>query len=125
MKFMVMTDEHVANAISEQLVRKGIEAIRLIDALPESTPDPDVLEYCHQHGYALITLDKGMRDHAASRFSEEKEHAGIFLGNKDFQGAKGIGTIVKFIIFFNDAVNGGAASVEDDVYNEIIDITEM
>lgn len=121
--FMVMTDEHLANAISQQLMEKGIQAVRLIDHLPTGTSDPEVLEYCHQHGYTLITLDEPMRGHIQTRIQQGLEHAGVFIGTKDLQGSKGIGVIVNFTVFYNEAIVAGAATVADDVYNQIIPIS--
>jgi hypothetical protein len=40
MTFKVMTDEQVPNAVAEQLVKKGLDAVRLIDNLPQGTTDP-------------------------------------------------------------------------------------
>lgn len=119
MEFKVMTDEHVANAVSEQLIQKNVEAIRLIDVLDSSTPDPEVLEYCHEHGYALITLDRGMDGHAKARVNAGSEHAGIFIAAK-VQGTAHIGIIVNFITLYNEAIKESAASVENDVYNKVI-----
>ena len=123
MQFIVMADEHVANAISQQLKQKGVNVVRLIDHLAEGTPDPDVLDYCHQHGYALITLDERIRGHVNARLSEGLEHAGIFLGTSQLQGSKGIGPIVNFIVFYHESIVEGAATVENDVYNMIIPIS--
>lgn len=120
--FMVMADEHLANAIVQQLNQKGVQAVRLIDHLPTGTPDPEVLEYCHQHGYALITLDEPMRGHIQDRLDQDLEHAGVFMGTNKLQGTQGIGTIVNFIVFFSEAIATGAATVANDVYNEIIQI---
>jgi len=122
-QLMVMTDEHLANAIVEQLMEKGITAVRLIDHLPVGTPDPEVLEYCYQHGYVLITLDEPMRGHINARIRQGLDHAGVFLGTKDMQGTRGIGTIVNFVVFFSDAIEAGAATIEDDVYNRVIPIS--
>ena len=82
MDFKVMTDEHITNAVSEQLISKGISAVRLIDLLPEGTPDPEVLEYCHTHGYSLITLDEPMRGHINQRTFGGKEHSAYLLGQR-------------------------------------------
>jgi uncharacterized protein DUF5615 len=121
MKFLIMTDENVANAVSEQLVKKGVDSIRLIDVLPESTPDPEVLEYCHVHDYALVTLDRGMEGHITERINANMEHAGVFIGTGPQDGSQ-VGIIVNFIKEYDDLIKGGAASVEDDVYNQVIHI---
>lgn len=119
MKFMVMTDENVANAVAEQLVKKGVEAIRLLDILPQGTLDPEILEYCHEQGYALITLDERLKGHVNDRHAEGKEHAGVFIG-ANLPDARKIGAIVNFIVFINDSINEDAATVENDVYNQVI-----
>lgn len=118
--FAVMTDEHVANAIYEQLKQRDVQIVRLIDSLPTGTPDPDVLEYCHQHNYALITLDERIQGHIKERLENGDEHAGVFIGGSHLQGSKGIGIIVNFIAFYHDMIQEGAATVEDDVYNQIV-----
>jgi hypothetical protein len=118
-----MTDEHLANAIVQQLTQKGVHAVRLIDHLLAGTPDPEVLEFCHQHGYALITLDKRMRGHIQVRVQDGLEHAGVFIGSEDLQGTKGIGTIVNLVVFYHEAIRTGGATVADDVYNKVIQIS--
>jgi len=118
----ILADENIANAVVEQLVKNGIEAERVQNVLPESTHDLDVLEYCYQHGFALVTHDKDIRRHIKARTNEGKGHAGIFIAGTHLQGTKGIGAIVNFIVFYKDAINEGAATIEDDVYNKIMDI---
>ena len=121
--FVVMADEHLANAVVEQLNQKGVYAVRLIDYLQAGTPDPEVLEFCFQHSYALITLDKRMRGHIQARANDGLEHAGVFIGTEDLQGTKGIGIIVNFIVFYHEAIMIGAATVANDVYNKVIPIS--
>ncbi len=120
--FTVMADEHLANAIVQQLNQKGVHALRLIDHLPAGTPDPDVLAFCHQHRYALLTLDEPMRGHVQDRLDQGLEHAGVFIGTNKLQGTEGIGTIVNFVVFYHKAIMAGAATLANDVYNEIIQI---
>lgn len=79
-EFKVITDEHIANAVQEQLASKGVNAVRLIDILPEGTSDPEVLEFAHQNGYVLVTLDKNMMKHITNRIDDDKEHSGVFIG---------------------------------------------
>ncbi len=121
--FKVMADEHVANALVQQLNEKGVHAVRLIDHLPTGTPDPEVLAYCHQQRYALITLDEPMRGHIQDRLDKGLEHAGVFIGTNKLQGTKGIGKIVNLIVFYHEAIATGAATVTDDVYNKVIPIS--
>lgn len=119
MTLKIMTDENIPNAVTTQLVKNGVEAIRLIDGLPEGTPDPDVLEYCHQHGYIFLTMDTSITKHIDDRVNEGKEHAGVFIGVRALQISGGIGVIVSEIVFFNDAIENDAATLEADVYNQV------
>ncbi|MEM9954086.1 MAG: DUF5615 family PIN-like protein [Chloroflexota bacterium] len=122
-KLKIMTDEHISKVISQQLIQKGVDTVRLIDMLPAGTPDPDVLEYCYQHGTTLLTLDEHMRKHITARQNEGKDHAGVFMGGHHLQGNIGIGTIVNFVVFYREAINIGAATLDDDVYNTVTTIT--
>lgn len=53
----ILTDENVSKTVTDQLRAKGVDANRLIDHIPEGTPDPDVLEFAHENGFALLTHD--------------------------------------------------------------------
>ncbi|MEO1289789.1 MAG: DUF5615 family PIN-like protein [Chloroflexota bacterium] len=114
-----MTDENMPNVVSEQLAKKDVDVVRLIDVLPSGTKDPKVLEYCYNENYALVTFDENIREHINDRALEHKEHAGIFIG-AGLQNPNGIGVVVNFIVFFDRAIRQQAATVENDVYNQVI-----
>jgi hypothetical protein len=119
-KFLVLTDENISNAVAEQLKKRGVDAERVIDLLPEGTDDDALLEYAYEHGYSIVTYDKRIRKHIDKRVSEGNDHCGVFIAPEDLQGDIGIGRIVEFLTEFNELVNGGAATLHDDVYNQII-----
>jgi hypothetical protein len=72
--------------------------------------------------YAIVTLDKNMMQHITARAKTGKEHSGVFIGI-DLRGAAQVGVIVNFIVMYADAIKDGAATVEEDVYNQVIYIS--
>lgn len=96
-EFRILADENVAKAVVGQLVKNGIIAERVQNVLPESTPDPDVLEYCYQHGYALVTHDERITGHIKIRQDAGQEYCGVFIAGDHLQGTKGIGRIVTYL----------------------------
>jgi predicted nuclease of predicted toxin-antitoxin system len=118
-KFLVLTDENISNAVAEQLKKRGVDAERVIDLLPEGTGDDTLLEYAYQQGYSLVTYDKRIRKHINIRTTDGKEHCGVFIAAEELQGDAGIGRIVEFFTELNELIKGGAARLEDDVYNQV------
>ena len=119
-EFKLLVDENIAGAVIDQLTKKSVEVKRVSDFLPEGTPDPDVLEFAHENEYALLTHDEQITHHIAARYKAEKEHSGVFIAGHHLQGQDGIGTIVTFIVELHEFIEGGAATVQGDVYNQII-----
>jgi hypothetical protein len=118
-EFKILVDENMLKVIAAQLLAKGIIAIRLHDVLPEGTKDPEILEYCFQNTYSLLTHDNRITGHITERHSQGKEHYGVFIA-EGLQGQKGVGRIILFMAEWNELILGGAASVENDVYNQVI-----
>jgi hypothetical protein len=118
-EFKILVDENMTRLITNQLNAKGVTATQVQDVLPEGTEDPEVLEYAYQNGYSLLTYDEHIRRHIDKRFDDDKNHCGVFIAGDHLQGAQGIGRIIDEIIFFAEAINGDAASLENDVYNQV------
>lgn len=118
-QFVILTDENIANEVALQLQAKDKNAVRLIDELPAGTPDSDVLEYCHQRGYTLLTHDESITKHIKERIEAGKEYAGVLIAPNHLQGVKGIGRIVKAIETLDTNIKEGTESIIDNVYNQI------
>jgi predicted nuclease of predicted toxin-antitoxin system len=117
-KLLVLIDENMSNAVAEQLRKRGVDVTRVIDILPTGTKDDPLLEYAYQHGYSLVTHDQRIRKHIDKRFAAAKEHCGVFIAGDEVQGEDGVGRIVAFVAEYDELIKGGAASLEDDVYNQ-------
>jgi predicted nuclease of predicted toxin-antitoxin system len=118
-KFLVLTDENISNAVAEQLKKRGVDAERVIDLLPEGTDDDALLEYAYQHGYTIVTHDERIKSHVGQRVAEGKTYCGVIIAAHDLQGTNGIGRIVGYLAELNEFIEGGAATLENDVYNRI------
>ena len=113
-------NRRVAAAVVNQLAGTGVEIRRMGDALTEGAPDPVVLAYALENGYALLTHDEQITRHIATRHKDGKGHAGMFIAGRHLQGRRGIGTIVTFILEYHALIAAGAGTVKDDVYNQTI-----
>src|SRR5690349_12212626 len=110
-KFLSLVDENMSNAVAEQLQRRGVDTIRVIDVLPTGTKDDRLQEYAYQHGYTLLTHDENIRSHIDNRPSEGKEHCGVFIAPNALQGPKGIGRIVEYVTEYDELIKAGAATL--------------
>lgn len=119
-EFKLLADEHIAGAVIDAIKGHGIEIKTVRDILTEGTPDPELLEFAYENDYILLTHDEHITRHVVARREEGKEHGGIFIAGHHLQGKGGIGRIVTVIVEYNDFIQGGAATVQDDIYNQII-----
>lgn len=108
--FKLLADENITGAVIDQLARQGIEIRRVSQVLPEGAPDPDVLEYAFENGYALLTHVERITRHIARRSDAGNEQNGVFIAGHHLQGERGIGAIVSFVLEYYDLIAGGAAS---------------
>lgn len=115
----ILTDENVSKTVTDQLRAKGVDANRLIDHMPEGTPDPDVLEFAHENGFALLTHDESITKHITDRVNEGKDYTGVIIAPNHLQGPKGIGKIVTKIVELDTEIKQGSKTVEDTVYNQL------
>ena len=117
--FKLLADENIAAAVIDQLISRDVDITRVRHVMPEGTPDPDLLDYAHENGYALLTHDQKITRHIVARHREGKGHAGVFIAGRHLQGAHGIGTIVTSILEYHALLAAGAGTVQDDVDNRV------
>ena len=65
--FKLLADENIAVAVIDQLTGRDIDITRVRHVMSEGTPDPDLLEYAHENGYALLTHDQKITRHIVPR----------------------------------------------------------
>lgn len=79
-----LLDENLDPAFARQLIlrRPGLTVRSIGDGVapPKSTPDPDVLNWCEDHDFVLITNNrKSMPGHLTAHLSEGRHVPGILV----------------------------------------------
>ncbi len=85
-----LVDEDVPGSLFGALVRwePGIEMLRVgqLSAPPRGTKDPGLLLFAEEHGYALLTRDKGtMPVHVQSHTNSGRHTWGVFILREGFR----------------------------------------
>jgi predicted nuclease of predicted toxin-antitoxin system len=112
------TDKHIAKQIAVQARNAGVDIIRCEDVGLGDAEDFEHLEFATAEGRTVISADEDFPILHAQWQAAGKKHAGIIYiqpARKDQ-----IGKIVDLIRFLHSAVESGAATLDEDVYNRII-----
>ena len=118
MSISILADTHISRVIVSQLRAKSVDAVHLeeITVLPNNAPDEVILEYATLHNRSVLSLDDDFRNWHYRFLAEQKDHAGIFLGDNTMQGDAGIGIIVRTIVEYHQLADMA------DMLNQLIEI---
>src|SRR5437868_6197079 len=112
------TDSHIRKAITVQAQRLGIDVIRCQDVGRENDSDEDHLAYATSEGRTIITADEDyFRLHKEYQI-EGKSHAGIIFVKPEHKDD--IGLVIGYLEFLHEAVQAEAATLENDIVNQIL-----
>lgn len=112
------TDTHISKAVAIQARRRGIDILRCEEIDMASADDSEHLEYAATNGRTMVSADDDFtRLHAAWQ-AAGKQHAGIIYVHPSRKDD--IGALVAYFEFLHLSVDGGAAKLEQDVYNTIV-----
>lgn len=117
------TDTHIAKAVAVQLRNQGVDIVRCEEVGLAKASDSDHLEYACNTGRAMISRDADFLTLHAEYLEQGKSHYGIFFVLDHLQGKGAVGVIVRYLLEYYQLVAGGAASVEDDIANQVIYIS--
>ena len=114
MAIKYLLDEHVSPSYRTQVLRRKPElrvwAIGDPNVPPKGTPDPDILCWCEENGFILITNNrKTMPVHLADHLAGDRHIPGIFILNESMS----MGDIIDDLIFIAEAA-------EEDEYQDRI-----
>lgn len=120
-KLMAYTDGHVPLAVVKQARRKAreIDIIRCEEIGLKDVDDEVHWTYVLEHQRVLITTDQGFLSRAAELNKQGKSHPGIIFITPGMQGDVCIGPLVELLVFTHEAIESGAATVDQDVENWI------
>jgi hypothetical protein len=83
--------------------------------------DQEHLQYAIQNSRAIITKDDDFIQMHIQWQSEGKEHEGIFFC--PYLDISAVGLIVKECVYFYEAIEAGAGTIEDDIRNRLYYVT--
>ena len=120
-KLKFFADEHIANAIVDQLRRREIDVLRCVDVGMEASADIKLLEYATENGFALLSMDDDVTRLHTEWVENEKDHGGIFYAPMaQFMGEHGIGPIVRFCSEWSDRIENGMGTLEESIHNRLL-----
>ncbi|WP_290815866.1 DUF5615 family PIN-like protein [Halovivax sp.] len=70
----LLLDEHVPRILETTLAANGYETVRADDRFGERTVDAELLDWCRERGYVVLSNDRDF-----IRLTDDRGHAGIVL----------------------------------------------
>ncbi len=116
-KLKLYTDAHIDKQVVIQLRNRGVDIVRCEEVNMKHAEDIEHLKYAVQQGRVLITADRDFIDLHTAWTLEGKTHCGIMYVQPEARAL--IGVIVKQLYFYHLAVEIGAATLENDIYNKL------
>jgi predicted nuclease of predicted toxin-antitoxin system len=110
------TDTHIAKAIVEQLRARGVDIIHCHEAGRNEASDLEHLEYAAGEGRSIVTNDQRFRVWHEQWLEAGKHHAGIFIITKQKDN---IGMVVGELLYWHEMIDGGAGTLESDIYDQV------
>lgn len=120
-KLKLMSDKHIAKAITTQLEKRGVDVLRVETVDMDEADDSAILEYASSQGRAVLTFDDDFDVLNSEWLKAGKIHCGIFRCGGHLLGNRGIGRIVMEIADYHNLIVEGAGT-QEDLYNRIIHI---
>lgn len=114
------TDTHIAKAVAIQLRIRGVDIVRCEEVGLAEANDITHLEYATSQGRAMVSRDADFLRHHVEWQARGRRHGGIFFVQDHLQGERAVGVIVHILYDYYELVSGGAATVEQDIANQVI-----
>ncbi len=112
------TDEHIHRTVARQLQQRGIDILRCQDAGMLHAQDIDHLIFATEQQRTVVTGDADFLRLATEYWLAGKHHTGIVrISNEKLDR---LGVIIEYLAFLYDAVEGGAADLETDVFDNVL-----
>jgi len=113
-------DSHIAKAVMIQLKRRGLDVIHCDDVGRSEAKDFEHLEFATQEGRVMVSQDRDFNWLDKIWRRENRVHAGIMLLPTGLLGGALIRYAIRELTFYDEMVAGGAATIEDDIYNQLL-----
>lgn len=117
-------DTHIARQVAVQLRERGVDVVRCEEVGMAEAEDEALLNYAVQGKRALVSMDEDFQGWHFRWLEASKAHCGIFKISHDLEGEGGIGQIVKELFAYYELVEVGAATLENDIYQQLFFIRQ-
>ncbi len=111
------TDTHIAKAVAVQLRFRGVDIVRCEEVGMAEASDAAHLELAGREGRTIVTADSDFTVLHSAWMAAGRQHAGIVYVTRDSR--HNIGGLIEYLEFLHLAIEGGAGTLENDVYNQI------
>ena len=122
MAISFLLDEQVNPRVAVALRNNGVSAISIHDLglANQKFEDTSLLELAVQRQETLLTLDDDFLVHHEQWLKDGRNHFGIVWGQTaKYQHTGAIGIIVRYCTELDALIEGGAGTLEEDIYNKI------
>ena len=83
----------------------------------DNVGDLEHMAYASGEGRTIITCDQGFHQWSEQWLVAGRKHYGIIMINPAYQS--NIGYMVKELLYLHELEQGGAANLENDLYNKV------
>lgn len=123
----LLIDEQINPKLSVALREKAIDAVSIheLELANKGFQDEPLLALAVQRGETLLSLDSDFLEIHTRWIAAGRTHYGIFYGmTSKYQYTGAMGLIVKFCVEIDTLIKQKAGTLEDDIYNQMIFISE-
>jgi predicted nuclease of predicted toxin-antitoxin system len=121
MSLRFYTDSHIPEAVATQLRLHGVDVVRCQDIKLDDATDLEHLEYATEQGMAIITKDSDFPSLHKIWMQQNRRHCGIFFC--PYRNEPATSLIVTACLFYHQAIEDEAGTLEDDIHNRLHYIT--
>ena len=111
-------DKHISKRAASQLRSKGVDVVHCEDIGLGDASDAEHLEAATRENRTVVTHDDDFLADSKEWLSSGREHSGIIFVQSRSQG--NVHVLVNQLFEWFELVEGGAATIEDDVRNQHI-----
>ncbi len=112
-------DNHISKVVVIQLRRRGVDVIHYDDVGLANASDLEHLEYATSAGRVVVSQDRDFSTLNKLWQQEGRLHSGIMLLPAFLQGIAQTRFTIKALIEYDELINVGAATLADDVINQL------
>ena len=117
-KIRFYIDSHIVKSLATQLRLNNVDVVRCQDLGFEDESDLFHFEYAAQEKRTIVTSDEDFLNLASQWRANGQFHAGVVYISHEHKD--NVGILVNELLFLDKAIQLGAATLENDIYNQVM-----